>query len=59
MGVGDEDELELGGEGRGEELGEDSFVDVIEVKKCDGDGMENGSGEYCVVYRESVEYILF
>lgn len=56
-GVGDEDELELGGEGRGEELGEDSLADATEAKKRDGDGTENGSGEHCVVYRESAEYI--
>lgn len=55
--VGDEDELELGREGRGEELGEDGLADATETKERDGDGTGNDNGGHCVVYRERVEYI--
>lgn len=55
--VGDEDELELGREGRGEELGEDGLADATETKERDGDGTGNDNGGHCVVYRESVEYL--
>lgn len=61
--VSDEDELELSGEGRREELGEDGLADSTETEESDGDGTGNDSGGHyggverkCRVYMSKMAF---